>query len=221
MNFKSYLSRRKPVYGFGINDADYAVNQLIDGKQGICQYYRQWSSMLLRCYSPKCHVKQPTYIGCTVVEEWKSFMTFRSWMEEQKWQGNHLDKDIIYPDNKIYSPDNCCFVPKPINNLLTDSAAARGDLPQGVNLYDGRLQVRININGKLAYIGPCDCKWEGHRMFCTAKAVYIRIKAMELYEQGYDDRIITGLLRHAADFDILARGACEGVTVYLPRWEAA
>jgi len=39
-------------------------------------------------------------------------------MERQDWEGKHLDKDILIPGNKIYSPDRCIFVSSLINLLI-------------------------------------------------------------------------------------------------------
>jgi 7,8-dihydro-6-hydroxymethylpterin-pyrophosphokinase len=56
----------------------------------------------------------------TVTPEWWSRRAFTEWMRGQEWQGRQLDKDILWPGNKIYAPDKCLFVPQEINNLLTN-----------------------------------------------------------------------------------------------------
>ena len=53
--------------------------------------------MLQRCYSPKNHAKNPTYIGCYVAKEWLTFSNFKAWMGSQQWQGMELDKGVISP----------------------------------------------------------------------------------------------------------------------------
>jgi len=98
--------------------------------------YNTWNSMLHRCYDAKYHLRQPTYIGCTVCEEWLNFQTFGKWYDENCYNIDgkhaHLDKDILIRGNKIYSPSTCVFVPQNINNLLTKSFNRRGLLPIGV-----------------------------------------------------------------------------------------
>ena len=108
------------VCGVGINDADYVVKKFetigyVDGKRKrklvwTCPYHRAWESMLKRCYSAKYQERQPTYKGCTVSDDWLTFSNFRAWMIAQDWEGKHLDKDLLFEGNKIYSTETCVFV---------------------------------------------------------------------------------------------------------------
>lgn len=114
----------KLVLGVGVNDAGYTVStksKRVDGKQKVlwvCPFYRVWVSMLTRCYSQRFQTKQPAYIGCTVCDEWLLFSAFMRWMSSQDWRGKALDKDILLPGNKTYSPEICIFVSQPLNNFL-------------------------------------------------------------------------------------------------------
>ena len=174
--------RNKLVCGVGVNDADY-VTQPRDknGKQRTCPFYKAWCSMLQRAYSPKFHAFCPTYIGVTVCEEWHSFMAFRAWVQTQDWEGKQLDKDILHPGNKVYSPENCIFVTPQINNLLIDGAAARGAYPIGVswNKRDKKFQAKLNINGKLKHLGLFTDPHEAHLAWRKAKYDYVRAHAKQ------------------------------------------
>ena len=130
-------TRNKLVRGVGVNDADYqtSISEMIDGRQKRiwrCKLCRVWEGMLDRCYSEKYQAKQPTYVGCEVVEEWLNFSVFRNWMVTQPWEGNELDKDILIPGNKVYGPDTCVFVPCGLNLFMTDRGSLRGEFPIGV-----------------------------------------------------------------------------------------
>ena len=187
----------KKVYGVGINDADYVVQPTRpDGKRSICPYYLAWLNMLTRAYSPKSHARRPTYSGVTACEEWHSFMAVRAWMETQDWQGKQLDKDIIAPGNKVYSPDTCVFVSPALNTLLTDSAAARGEWPIGVSWRKDhkKFQAYIEEGGKQRHLGYFTCPQEAHMAWRNAKVSLVREAA---YDQA-DIRIKRGLLLHAA-----------------------
>ena len=133
----------KLVYGTGVNDADYVVQiketvRYADGKQKrkpvwICPFYKTWKNMIGRCFSEKHKTHRPTYKDVTCCEEWLLFSNFKRWMEQQDWEGKHLDKDIIFPDNKVYSPETCAFVSSVTNSFVTAKDASRGEYPLGVN----------------------------------------------------------------------------------------
>lgn len=59
-----------------------------------------------------------SYVGCTVCERWLEYSNFakditllfgyENWLNKS---GYCLDKDTINPGNKVYSRENCCFIP--------------------------------------------------------------------------------------------------------------
>src|SRR3990172_2957602 len=146
----------KLVFGVGINDADYTVQVnkpiMVDGgkvKQKVvwrCPFYRTWVGMLERGYSEKCKIKHPTYRDASVCKEWHLFSTFSRWMQQQDWEGNQLDKDLLIPGNKVYNQETCVFVSRQVNLFLTDSTAARGEYKIGVswNKKNSKFVVRCN-----------------------------------------------------------------------------
>ena len=152
---KRSFSQRKLVYGIGINDADYVVEQRVGGKRTVCPSYRKWVDMLTRCYSAKYHEKHTTYSGCSVTEEWLTFSNFKRWMDRQEWEGMQLDKDLLVEGNKIYNPKHCLFIPSKLNTLLTDSSAIRGEWPIGVsfNKKAGKFRASCSVDGKDKHLG--------------------------------------------------------------------
>jgi len=121
---------KRLVYGVGINDANYVIEKreyhFLNGKKIArlvwrCPYYTVWSSMLRRCYSKKYSEVKPTYENVSCCEEWLIFSTFKSWMEQQDWEGRQLDKDLLVFGNTIYSPTTCVFITKKLNSFLAAS----------------------------------------------------------------------------------------------------
>ncbi|MFK5948813.1 MAG: AP2 domain-containing protein [Methylococcales bacterium] len=178
---KSSLARRKTIHGVGVNDADYIVAQKIDGELVTCPFYRKWTNMLRRCYSQKIHVICPTYIGCTVVNEWLIFSVFKNWMERQDWENKELDKDLLVHGNKVYGPDTCLFVSREINLLLTDSGAIRGKYPQGVcwAKHAGAFVAQIKKYGKKHYLGLFDTPEKASETYQAAKQEHVRDIALK------------------------------------------
>lgn len=181
----------KKVYGIGVNDADYAVKPIIDGKIVECPFYRKWKTMLERCYSKEYQKRRPSYLGCTVDNKWHHFMAFREWMEQQEWEGKELDKDLLVKGNKKYSSDTCLFVSKQVNLFMTDSSATRGIYPIGVTVNKSRYQARCReLGGKQKHLGLYDTPEEAHSAYKKFKAKL----AIELAEQQSDGRIAKALL---------------------------
>ena len=120
--------------------------------------YDHWASMLKRCYS--CSDVNPSYVGCSVVEEWHNFQTFACWaMKNGFEEGLHLDKDIKVPGNKIYGPNTCLFVTArenidEKNTRYVESAAqeymlikiSSGDVILGKNKNDFIRKNNLNRN---------------------------------------------------------------------------
>ena len=132
--------------------------------------------MIKRCYLTSYHVKHPTYKGCEVCSDWlNSFMTFRTWMIKQDWEGKQLDKDILYLGNRIYSPDTCIFVSPVVNSFVSDGTARRGKHPIGVyeQKHSPNFMCKINIGlgrGKQKYVGcfnsieSCHRSWQEEKV---------------------------------------------------------
>lgn len=189
------LKTQALMCGIGVNDSDYAVTAKINGKVMRCPFYRAWSNMLHRCYSPKVHAERPGYIECSVVTEWLTFSKFKAWMETQDWEGKCLDKDILHPGNTVYGPGHCVFVTSQINTLLIDHAAARGPYPVGTYFHKkaGKFQAYINKYGKRCYLGLFTTPEDANAVYIAEKVAHIREVA-----QTQTPNIKAGLLRHAA-----------------------
>ncbi len=174
---KKSLAMRKPIYGVGINDAWFKTQPTVGGKCVNYQPYRYWKNMLERCYSDKYHARKPTYQECEVCEEWQEFSYFDKWLSPQDYEGLELDKDILVPGNKLYSPDTCILVPRKVNSFITDSSAAIGEHPVGVR-YDkltGNFQAQCNNGtGKKIHLGCFESPKEAHKSYLTFKITYGR-----------------------------------------------
>lgn len=177
------------------NDADYMVEPTINGKRVSCKFYRTWHHMIHRAYGNIFKLNNQTYIGVTVCESWLTFSNFKKWMESQNWHGNELDKDIINPNNKIYSPDNCCFVSSKVNLLLGNCRARRGKYPIGVyfNRVSNKFQASCSDgNGASKHLGFYKTPELAHAAWLKFKLSVID----EVIATLTDIRVIEGLTRH-------------------------
>lgn len=174
--------KEKLVHGFGINDADYPVStyEMVDGKtrQKICPFYSRWKDILRRTKSTSYFKYRPNYEEVGMQESWKRFSNFKKWMENQKWEGLYLDKDILSSEEKLYSESTCAFVPIYINNLILDGGK-ESNLPIGVTsdkrYPNAKLPYRAQLNkaGKKILGGFYKTAEEAHRAWQILKANYI------------------------------------------------
>ncbi len=173
----------KLVWGVGVNDLPYRVNvqEWVTENEGKrtrklvfkCKYYAAWTHMLERCYSEKHLERYPTYIGTSVCREWVYASEFKKWMDQQDWEGKCLDKDIIVPRSKLYSPDTCAFVLPATNLFVTARDASRGDYPIGVYLCKrtGKYRARCNnpFSEKVEHLGRFSTQEEAHEAWRKRK----------------------------------------------------
>lgn len=193
----------KLVYGHGINDANYKVQLKVElpkvngkRKQKVvwtCPFYVKWKDMLSRCYNQKYKAKQPTYADVTCCTDWLYFSKFKTWMEEQDWQGKYLDKDILLRGNKTYSPETCAFVDRVTNNFLTDRVNHRGDCSVGVredknyHAYIARCSNPFTL--KFEYLGRYSTEEDAHEAWRAKKHEH----ACKLAELQQDSRVAEAL----------------------------
>lgn len=170
----------KLIYGVGYSSK--GKYKPYADRRNACSY-EAWIKMLGRCYDKKTQGKHPTYIGCTVDDDWHDYQVFANWYLEHPYAdlGYHLDKDILMPNNKIYSSKTCCLVPREINNLFVDRRNNRGAYPIGVCLHkqSGRYVSSIRINSNKVYLGLFDSPDEAHQAYKEAKERYVKNKALE------------------------------------------
>lgn len=113
------FTKKKLVHGVAVNDADYNVARVVEGKLVTCKLYKSWVDMVGRCFSARIKENNKTYLECTLCNEWLSFTAFREWAESQDWHGKQLDKDLLVDGNKHYSPETCVFISRELNSALT------------------------------------------------------------------------------------------------------
>ena len=173
----------KLVYGVGVNDLGYRteVREWVTENGGKrirklvfrCPYYEAWKHMLERCYSEKYLESNQSYIGTSVCSEWLYASKFKKWMEQQDWEGKSLDKDIIVPRSKFYSPDTCAFVLKATNNFVIACDASRGEYPIGVCLLKrtGRYKAQCQnpFTKEQEYLGLFSTPGEAHEAWRERK----------------------------------------------------
>lgn len=195
---------KKTICGMGyIGEGNYVVSI----NKTFTMEYRYWQSMISRCYNKKRHVKYITYKNVDCCNEWLNFQVFAKWFDENYYQVEgqrmDLDKDILHKGNKVYSPNDCIFVPQRINLLFTRRQNSRGQYPIGVtyNKKDRKFRAYCSIfennKQKQILLGSFDTSDEAFNTYKQFKESYIKQVAdeyknkipIELYNALYEYKI--------------------------------
>ena len=186
-------SMRKLIFGVGIND----YGESIKNKGKFIPSYTCWRNMLYRCYNKKKLKDFPSYLGCTVCDEWLYFSNFKKWFDENYRDGYELDKDILSQGNKCYSPQTCIFVPNYINNLFRVRKDGKNGM--GVFYYEkyNKYIGRFTFNGKIKYTKVFDSEAEARNAYKELRLSEIRRIACESFVNGdIDERLYNALLNY-------------------------
>ena len=188
------------VFGVGVVGTEYPIT--ISGRN--TKEYDLWKSMVRRCYSDKYQKKYPTYEGCKVSDNFKSYEYFYEWCNKQIGFGNKgfdLDKDLLVKGNKVYSEYSCIFLPNEINLLLTKRTASRGNHLIGV-YYHKRGKVfmaQVSKNkGKQEKLGSFNTELEAFNAYKIAKESFVKEQANK-WKGQIDIRAYNALMNYEVE----------------------
>lgn len=184
---------QKLVFGKGIKGDGVSK---VNGK--FTKPYQTWRNMLGRCYNPICQKRQPSYVGCSVSDDWLYFPAFEEWFYTNYVEGYQLDKDLLVDGNKEYGSDTCIFVPSQINSLFTDCGRARGDYPVGVSFYkrNSKFEAHVTINGKQQFLGYFSDVDGAHKAYIEAKKANV-LRMAEVWKDKIQPKLYEALVRKA------------------------
>lgn len=167
--------------------------------------FKIWLNLLKRCYDYKLYEKQPTYVNCTMCDEWHNYNTFYKWYEENYYEipGERmcLDKDILIKGNKVYSSESCVFTPQSINNLFLKREAGRGEYPIGVsyNKTNGKFRVSCNNEYKESVdLGSFNNPIDAFNEYKRFKELTIKKKA-DLYKDIIPKKLYDALYKYEVE----------------------
>ena len=135
--------------------------------------YTAWYLILERCYGVRD--KNNTYKDVVVCEEWHNFQNFVVWYCNNYISGFQIDKDILCPECREYSPKFCRFVPSAINVLFIKLKTTHPGIRKKGNRfevtickkYEGTFSTieeasRVYKEGKEKYARSLADKWKEH-----------------------------------------------------------
>ena len=194
------------VCGVGVSGTKYQPT--INGVN--TKEYDLWKGVLRRCYSDDFKKKNPTYEGCEVSDNFKSYEYFYEWCHSQIGFGNegdenpfHLDKDLLTKGNKVYSEDSCIFIPQEINSLLTKRTTSRGEHLIGVYWCktNKAFVAQVSKNkGKQEHLGFFKTELEAFNAYKQAKEAFVKEQANK-WKSKIDERAYNALMNYEVNID--------------------
>ena len=168
--------------------------------------YQTWTNMLKRAYDDKTKEIQPSYKYSSVCEEWHNFQNFAEWCNNQIGFGAvdrngkfyQLDKDLIFLDSKVYSPESCCFIPQCVN-LAISKRVSVSKYPTGV-CFDkkaGKFIASITKFGRHEFLGYFGNVEEAFQTFKVSKESYVAELAGE-WKEYISEKAYKALLNYKA-----------------------
>lgn len=173
---------QKSVYGIGcFGEGNYDAK--VCGK--FTPEYQLWIGMMTRVYDPKCFVKHPTYRVVSVCEEWLNFQNFAVWCQdkigfkahESNGRAYNLDKDILIPNNLVYGPSACCFLPNHINVALKGRQIKKSaELPAGVYWHNASNSyvAQVTMDDVQTHLGCFQTIDAARKAYRREKKAYLR-----------------------------------------------
>ena len=146
--------------------------------------------MIKRCSAYASEREKKFYLDCSVCNDWLSFDNFYIWTKSQDWKGKQLDKDLLVYGNKVYSPEMCVYIDQKINKIICNSAAVRGEFPQGVDSTPYGFRAKISINAKHIHLGYFDTPKEAFIVYSERKLKYIKDSCKLISDQRVIDSIV-------------------------------
>ena len=193
----SYL---ESVFGVGVVGVKYPTR--VNGVR--TKQYELWVNMLKRCYSDTYKKKHPTYEGCEVSNNFKSYEYFYEWCNKQvgfRNSGWHLDKDLLIKGNKVYSESTCVFIPSEINTVLIKCIASRGKHLIGVYYHkrDKAFMAQVSKNkGGSEYLGSFNTEIEAFNAYKKAKEAFVKEQANK-WKDKIDERAYEALMNYTVE----------------------
>ncbi len=197
---REYDPNEKSVYGVGFRPTRYPSH---DSNGRITKEYNTWSGMMTRCYNPKYKLNKPTYNTAEVCDDWLHADNFMDWCQTQVGfgvEGFQLDKDILNKGNKLYSPENCAFVPAEVNSQLTKADARRGEFPIGVSwhTYHCKFSACMRTDNKTKHLGYFSTPEQAFLAYKVSKEAHLKIIA-ERYKDSIDERVYVALCNYKVE----------------------
>lgn len=173
---------------FGIGCLGFAKTMDKNGK--FKKSYKYWSNMMRRCYFDTSNCYRDVY----VCDKWLIYENFEKWFDNNYKDIPFivcLDKDILSYSKgitKMYSPNNCAFIPMEINVVFT---------PNKTNIFHNKFnKYQVTLGKK--YLGQYDTYDEALKRYNDEKREYYKELAIK-YKEHISKEIYEALFSYKGE----------------------
>jgi len=145
---------------------------MYQGRRYNTKSFNTYLGILSRC-TKSFQEGSPHYAGVTT--SFTSFDQFADWSSTQissDIPDYDIDKDLLKVGNKVYSPEDCVYLPAYINRSISTRQESRDSLPRGVSRrvqFEKEVYVAaIRIGKKLKYLGTFNNPEDAHIQYKIA-----------------------------------------------------
>lgn len=183
-NFKNGLVRNKNVESvYNSGKTNFIINRRDDRAA-----YKCWAGMLRQCKNSDLYDLN-TLENAYCCEEWLDFKNFKEWYDKNYYKIDGLkvaiSKVIFNKNNTLYSPENCCFLPRKLMTIVTTGKEGRkinktNDLPVGV----GYNEYHEGTKRWISKTSPYEMRFKDIRVACKTVE-----EAFNLYKELKEEHV--------------------------------
>ena len=130
------------------------------------------------------------------------FSNFEKWFNDNYYEIENeqmeLDKDILIKGNKIYSPENCIFVPHNINTLFVKNDKKRNCLIGVFKLKENKYTSKISTMNGRKQLGTYNTEIEAFNAYKKAKEDYIK-EVADLYKDKIPQKLYDAMYKYEVE----------------------
>ncbi len=205
---------RKSKTGF-INDMEEPTYTMVMQDDGTFKKIPDHAYKVILAKLSACGGK--FYEDITVCADWHYRSKFTAWYNEQlelqpRLTECDLEKDILIPDNKVYCPEACIFVPDWFNLQFIERNKDRGEYPMGATKYKNGFVSNIGDGSGVSkkYLGFYKTPEDSHKAWQIAKISKLeealtRLEISEVMGENFNkiknavDRKISKIKQHVSE----------------------
>lgn len=156
----------KIVMGIGIND-EFRVSK----NSKPSKAYQAWAQMIVKTTNPEAS----GYVADGVIcKDWLTFSKFKAWFEENYVDGWVMDRGIISPEDNMFSPEHCVFVPRYLSRFARKQKINNKCDLHGVTKIeregvDAVFISGIYVAGKQMHIGSFKTAIDAHKAYINRR----------------------------------------------------